>query len=687
MMKKILYILLFTTLLACTDKDVIKGTAVSFYPNLVDAIVEGKDGISSASLELTGPGSGTVLIKVSNSEFVTTIPAMQDGMIEIIFDGNEESKKIDIAVARGNRTEDYTIDFYVSSVSGDIKGIASGTFSVFVTVIPTLHLPYFDDFESCSEEYETPEKWIEEFVGDSKTDRGWACRATNGVGGSNGVRASAFGGDPGTDNAWLITKGRLDLTSVAEAYMTFEMRQPFSGPGELFVWYSEDYIGAGDPTLGTWNEIPGVNGQLLSLSSGNYKTIAGDLNFLLGKKIFIAFQYVGGTDGGSIAFDMDNFSVSQDGSASEFFPIPFTDNLDGCSDFSIPSNFIQKRTPGSKPDAGWECSSNGTSGSQGVSAYGGSTAVTGTADAWLISAKAFDLKTLTDEVLSFDLQSRVAGSGTLNILWSTNYSGEGDPTSATWTPFSGFTLPAGGSNAYENIEVDISAATGVEAYIAFQFEGGTNSSSISYDMDNISIASSSGGGGGGGGGGTSTDPGNCDLTGGGTIIISHDFEGCTTNFEIPSGFIEAVVPGSKTDRGWGCNQDGTDGSRAVRGSAFGGEDGTDNAWLIMDAFDATPYTEISLTFDVQSIFSGPGDLFVLYSSDYSGSGDPTAANWAKLDNITSQLPAVGASEFATISTSPCSISGSTVYIAFQYVDGTSGSSSSWSIDNLELRGN
>ncbi len=669
-MKKILYILIFSTLLACTDKDVIKGTAVSFYPNLVDAIVEGTS--SSFSLELTGPGTGTVLIKVSNSEFVTTVPSMQEGgLIEIDFDGSEDSKKIEIEVARGNKTEDYTINFEVISVSGDIKGIATGKFSLFVTVFPGLQLPYTDDFESCTEEYETPEQWVEVFVGDSKTDRGWACRATNGVDGSNGVRASAFGGEAGTDNAWLITKGLLDLTNVSEAYMTFEMKTEFSGPGEAFVWWSEDYTGEGDPTAATWGEIPGVNGQLLSLNSGSFKTVAGELTFLVGKKVFIAFQYVGGADGGSVAFDMDNFSVSEDGSVSEFFQLPFTDNLDNCSDFSIPANFIQEYTAGSKEDRGWECSSNGVGGSQGVSvsALGG---VSGSADAWLISAKAFDLAATDKGSLSFDIQSRVAGSGEIKIHWSSNYTGSGDPTSASWTEFSGFTLPAGGSNTYETIEVDIAPATGAEAYFAFQFLGGTNTSSISYDLDNIEVSTSTGGG---------------EPPVEGTVIISHDFEGCTTDYEVPAGFIEEVIAGSKVDRGWGCRGFGTDGSRAVNASAFGGDAGVDNAWLIMDSFDASSFTDISINFDVQSYYSGPGDLHVFYSVDYSGSGDPTSATWVEFNDVASQLPAKGSQVFNKVVTSPVVINSSTVYLAFQFVDGTDSDSASWIIDNLEVRGN
>lgn len=681
-MKNIIYTLFLLTAVACVNKDIIKGTAVSFYPKIVDNVVEG--GATSATLELTGPGTGTVTITVSDPEAVTTTPAMANGVISITFDGAESSKKIDIDVKRNNRPQDYIVTFDVTGVSGDIKDIATGQFKLAVTAIPALALPFIDDFESCTEDFATPEKWIEEFVGDVKTDRGWACRANDGLNGTRGVRASAFGGETGTENAWLITKGSLDLTAVSQAFMSFDMKSRYAGDGELFVWWSEDYSGAGDPSQATWAEVPGIQAQLPTPGSDSYRNISTELTNLIGKKVFFAFQYVGASNTSSASFEMDNFTISEDGTVSEFFNVPYTTDFNACSDFGIPFGFKHEIVPGAKQDRGWECSGNGTSGSQAVSvsALGG---VAGTADAWLISKKPFDLTAITKGSLVFDAQSREAGSGTLAIKWSDNYSGTGDPTNATWTEFSGVSLPAGGSGSYQEVSVDIAPATGKAVYIAFQFTGGTNASSVSYDIDNFDLSENTGGGGGPPAG--STDPGNCNLTGTGTIIRSHDFEDCTDDFSTPAGFIEVVVAGSKTDRGWGCRADGTNNSRAVRASAFGGAAGTDNAWLVMDPFDASPYSEISLSFDVQSLFDGPGDLFVHYSTDYSGAGDPSSATWTRLENVDTQLPAKGSSQFVTVTTAPCNMSGTSVYIAFQYVGGTDSASSAWSIDNLELRGN
>ncbi len=681
-MKKLLFIAVIAAMFGCADDDIITGTAVSFYPKIVDAVVEG--GSTTATLELTGPGSGSVVISVNRPEFITTVPAMVNGKLELTFNG-ETSQSFQINVARGSTTGDYLAEFSVESVSGGIEDIGTGTFKLFVTTVPTVSLPFFDDFEDCSEEFATPDKWVEAIVTGAKLDRGWGCRATDGLNSTRGVRASGFGGEAGTENAWLVTKGSLNFSTVSEAYLKVDIKSNFSGDGDLFLKWSENYSGAGDPSAATWNEIPTFASQLPAKGSGAFKAIAVDLNMLVGKNAFIAFQYIGASNSSSASYEMDNVSISDDGSGFENFNLPYADDLNSCSNFAIPSNFVQVRTEGSKLDRGWACNNSGVSNSQAVraTALGG---VAGTVDAWLISAKPFDLSAVTAANLNFDIKSATDGAGALKVLWSTTYDGNGTINVAQWTEFTGVSLPTGGSNSFESIAIDLADALGSPVYVAFQFVGATNSSSISYDVDNIEVSSEDGNGG-GGGGSDITDAGDCNLTGTGTIIVSHDFEGCSENFATPSGFIEVFGAGSKTDRGWGCRDDGTDESRGVRASAFGGQEGFDDAWLIMDPFNADSHSEISLKFDVQSPFDGPGDLFVLYSNNYSGSGDPAAATWTQLENVADQLPAKGASEFATVITSPCDMTGTQVYIAFQYVNGTSSASAAWSIDNVELRGN
>ncbi len=171
------------------------------------------------------------------------------------------------------------------------------------------------------------------------------------------------------------------------------------------------------------------------------------------------------------------------------------------------------------------------------------------------------------------------------------------------------------------------------------------------------------------------------------IEINHNFEDCTEDYSVPAGFSEVIVPGFKTDRGWGCRSNGVGGSRAVRASAFGGEDGEDNTWLIMNPINLSVYNEVNLTFEVNSLFSGPGQIIVQWSSNYDGSSDPTGFTWNSLTDINSQFPAAGSDVWTTVSSPITGITGTEFYLAFQYKDGTNTSSSSWDIDNLILTGN
>lgn len=172
------------------------------------------------------------------------------------------------------------------------------------------------------------------------------------------------------------------------------------------------------------------------------------------------------------------------------------------------------------------------------------------------------------------------------------------------------------------------------------------------------------------------------------ITISNNFEDCTEEFSIPSGFSEITIAGFKTDRGWGCRSNGVNDSRAVRASAFGGEEGEDNAWLIMDAVNLSGYSLVTLSFDVNSLFSGPGQIIVQWSSNYNGTGDPAMATWNVLTDVNNAFPADGSSTWTNIVSDPITgITGAEFYLAFQYVGGTSASSSSWDIDNLILTGN
>lgn len=175
------------------------------------------------------------------------------------------------------------------------------------------------------------------------------------------------------------------------------------------------------------------------------------------------------------------------------------------------------------------------------------------------------------------------------------------------------------------------------------------------------------------------------ITGFQAFTVFHDFNSCTTDFNTPSGFIEAFEPGSKTDRGWGCRAFGVGGSRAPRASAFGGAEGEDRAWMIMNPVNIPSGATVTITFSTFSQFAGPGIINVKWSNDYSGSGNPLTATWTGLTTLDSQFPAIASQTWVTVTGVFTNISGNNVYLAFVYTEGLSSSSSSWDIDDLTFK--
>ena len=108
-----------------------------------------------------------------------------------------------------------------------------------------------------------------------------------------------------------------------------------------------------------------------------------------------------------------------------------------------------------------------------------------------------------------------------------------------------------------------------------------------------------------------------------------------------------------------------------------GADEASNDWLLSPALDFSSTNAEELTFDLAVDFSGPA-LAVQVSTDYSGSGDPTAANWTEVGS------------FSSPGTQTVDLSGvtgnSNVYVAFQYTStGTGGGDGAeYVVDNVAV---
>lgn len=188
--------------------------------------------------------------------------------------------------------------------------------------------------------------------------------------------------------------------------------------------------------------------------------------------------------------------------------------------------------------------------------------------------------------------------------------------------------------------------------------------------------------GGGGGGGSLVDPI--------ALPFSDNFEygGTVEEYAIGPKWIEAVVSGSKTDRGWAFRPTrGFNSTGGMLASAFGGAEGNDNTYLITGPFDLSKVGDVYL--GMQAFVdrtANPGSLKVKYSENYSGTGDPNAASWTELTALNDQWP-TAEDQWKAISTNLNALNGAKTFIAFHFQGGTSASSIEFRFDSFVISTN
>lgn len=131
---------------------------------------------------------------------------------------------------------------------------------------------------------------------------------------------------------------------------------------------------------------------------------------------------------------------------------------------------------------------NSTDKSMNINGFGGDVA----SEDWLITKAINLVATAQTPVLTFKSWTRytdVANPFPMKAYISTNYSGSGDPTSATWTELSA-TLPIAHSQAWTSSgNIDLSAYLGQTFFIGFKYvSSGTGSSSTSeWKVDDVTV--------------------------------------------------------------------------------------------------------------------------------------------------------------------------------------------------------
>lgn len=138
---------------------------------------------------------------------------------------------------------------------------------------------------------------------------------------------------------------------------------------------------------------------------------------------------------------------------------------------------------------------------------------------------------------------------------------------------------------------------------------------------------------------------------------------------------------------WACTTNGFGGTSGAQMNGFSGSAQNNEDWLISPAQTVTATSKIS--YRSRADFSGPVlELFV--SSNYSGSGTPTAATWTKINTATFATPS-GNSSGTWVYTENLDISayaGANRYLAFKYTSTTgTNTAARWTLDDIGFSGN
>jgi hypothetical protein len=161
-----------------------------------------------------------------------------------------------------------------------------------------------------------------------------------------------------------------------------------------------------------------------------------------------------------------------------------------------------------------------------------------------------------------------------------------------------------------------------------------------------------------------------------------NFATCTTG--LSDGWSQYSVTGAQV---WACTTFGHDASSTTASAPYGvqingfsGGNLANEDWFISPSFDISASTFPLFSFWSRTAFNGPG-LKLMVSTNYSGSGAPSAATWTDLN---AQFPGAGSDVWTqTTGINLSAYKGSKVYVAFVYTSTTTGAAR-WTLDDIAL---
>ena len=435
------------------------------------------------------------------------------------------------------------------------------------------------------------------------------------------ARINGYGADMASDD-WLISP-ELNLYAYDGEYLTADLAYNYDGP-EIEVLVSDNY----DPDVHTdpndahWTSLPAS-----MPSVGGY-----------------AFETTGAlsVDLAAVNFDDDTFG--------SFTP------------YSVASS------------ADWVIEERADKLGAVANGFGADAA----SDDWLISP-AMSVGAGAGIEIAFNLYRKYGGPE-LQVMVSTDYTGSGDPTLATWDSYA---IPHDDIyDAWKYVSVTHAFASDATAYVAFRYTttGVASGDGARLGVDDVVIQPTAArvafhylSTGTGGGDGRVWEVDNVEFRGNRVSYASEDFN----EDLISATTFTAYSAASSAD--WIIEERG--GQKGAIANGYGA-DGASDDWLISPAMLLAPEECAELVFDHYRKYDGPA-LQVMISTDYDGSADPMdgSSTWDAVEISHDDIDDTWASRTVDL----CDHSG-TVYVAFRYTTtGTgSGDGARIGVDNVQV---
>lgn len=171
--------------------------------------------------------------------------------------------------------------------------------------------------------------------------------------------------------------------------------------------------------------------------------------------------------------------------------------------------------------------------------------------------------------------------------------------------------------------------------------------------------------------------------GGNKVLLDEDFTSLTSDSELAAaGWTNVNASGGDTK----YQSRSFSGNRYMQITAFNSDENPMEAWLVTPAIDLDTTTDEELTFNTKTGYNNGSALSVYVSSNFTG--DVATATWVKVDATLANGPSSGyEANFTSSGSINLSCLSGNVHVAFRYVGGDGGVTTTFQVDDVKVTGN